>query len=101
MVGSHEALDAFHAVVNKAIGARLKAVAPDLDLPAILHERDLPTDRRRRLLPATVVCPERTVDIVETDHPRLEPVVLEVVPALTLGEELFPTIPVFGVGRVS
>ena len=45
VIGHHEAIDAFDAVVDVAIRARLIAVAPHLDLVAVARARDLAADR--------------------------------------------------------
>src|SRR5207237_6371005 len=74
--------------------------APPLALSPVLRQRPLATDGRRGLLASPIVRAERAVDIVKPYDPSLEPVVLAIVPALAFGEELFPTVPVLGVGRV-
>src|SRR5207247_2194630 len=97
MAGHHKPVNAFDAIIDVAVRPRLIAVAPHLDLVPVIRERDLATDRRRRLLAATVVRSQRTEDVVEANYPRLEPVVLEIMPALTLRIELLPPIAVLGV----
>src|SRR5262249_38235628 len=61
-VRPHQAIDAFHAVVDVAVGPRLLAVAPHVDDVFVLGERDLAADRGPRLLAATVIGPKPTED---------------------------------------
>src|SRR5438093_11478874 len=93
-------MDAFDAVVDKAVRPGLLPVTPHLDLIDLLGERDLTADGRRRFLPPAVVRPKRSEDVVEADDKGLEAIVLEVVPALALGEQLLPPVSVLGVGRI-
>ena len=100
VVGLHDAVDALDAVVDVAERPRLLPVAPDLDAAAVLGERHLAAERRRSLLPAAVVRAERPVDVVEPDGAGLHRVLVGVVGAQQLGEQLLPPVGVLGLGRV-
>ena len=76
------------------------AIAPYFNGVSILSERQLAADRGGRFFAATVVGAERSIDIMETDHASLEAEIFPVVAAGALDVELFPTVAVFGVGRV-
>src|SRR5438046_3100537 len=94
MAGHHKPVNAFDAIIDVAVRPRLIAVPPHLDLVAVVRERDLATDRRRRLLSTTVVRAQRPKDVMEANHAGLEAVVLEIVPALPLRKQFFPPVAV-------
>ena len=90
------------AVVDVHEAPGLLAVAPDLDgmRAGELGLGHLAADRRRRLLPAAVVRPVRSVDVVVAGDPRRNAEVLTEVPAHPLAEELLPPVAVLGHRRI-
>ena len=92
VIGVHQPVDALDAVVDVAERPRLLAVAPHLDRRAVIRERHLPAQRRRRLLAPAVVGAARPVDVVEPHDPRLERELRRVVPAQQLAEQLLPAV---------
>src|SRR6185369_8523372 len=84
-----------------AVRAGLLAVAPDFDVIAVVGQRDLAADGRRRFFTAAIVSPERAKNVVKADRPRVETKVFGVVAADALHVELLPTVTVFRVRRVS
>ena len=102
VVGAHQAVDALDAVVDVAERAGLLAVSPDLDLGVAgqLGDGDLAAQGGRGLLAAAVPGAERAEDVVEADGAGVEPVVLAVVLAEALDDELFPAVGVLGLGGI-
>src|SRR5256885_15098214 len=100
MIGLHEAEYALDAVVDVAVGPGLVPVAPHLNFAAAAGEGDLAGNRGRRLLATAIIRPQRAEDVVEADHPRLEAVLLEIVPALPLREQLLPPVTVLRIRRI-
>src|SRR6185503_9183367 len=102
VVRCHQPLDALEAVADVAERSRLLAVAPDVDLALAgqLRRRHLAAHRRRRLLASAVPGAERTVDVVEAHDARLDPVVLTVMRAEPLCDQLLPAVGVLRLGRV-
>lgn len=91
--GVHDAEKAIHAVINVAVTTRLLPVTPHFDLAGVLGERDLAADGSRGFLAATLVGPERSVDVVEAHDTDVEAVVLVIVSRHLFGEELLPAVP--------
>jgi len=91
-------LRALGAVVDVHEGACLFAVSPYLDLmlTGVLGLDDFATDGSRSFFAAACPCPERAVDVVVTGDASLKAVVFFEVAAHALGEELLPTVAVFG-----
>ena len=100
VIAGHQPQQALHAVVDVHEGAGLLAVAPDFDLAAVRGQRDLAGDGGRRLFLAAVVGAQRAVDVVEAHDAGLEAVIVAVVTAQFLGEELLPAIAGLGIGRI-
>src|SRR5205814_9160253 len=86
------------AVIDVHEGARLFAVAPDLNLVGarVLGLDDLAADRGGGFFAASGPCAQRAVDVVIAGDAALHAVVLFEVAAHALGEELLPTVAVFG-----
>ncbi len=83
MVGPHDAVNAFNAVIDVHERSRLLPVAPDLDLAVIREYRDFPANCGWGFLAASVIGAERPVDIMEThDSCREAPVLGEVLTEL-------------------
>src|SRR5680860_957706 len=100
VAGLHQAVNALDAVIDIAERTGLLAVTPDLDLPALFRRSNLAADGGRGLLPSAVVGAVGAVDVVEADRPRHEPVLLSVVLAELLGDQLLPPVCVLRVGGI-
>ena len=68
--------------------------------PVELGDGNLAAQRRRRLFPSAVPGAERTEDVVKPDNARVEPVILAVMQAEALGDELLPSVGVLRRGGV-
>src|SRR5436305_4515460 len=65
VVGLHDSVDAFDAVVHVEVRAALAAIPPHLDRLAVACQGHLPADGRRSLLTPPIVCAHRPVNVVE------------------------------------
>src|SRR5262249_17864254 len=95
VVGTHDAMDALHAIVDIHERAGLLSISPDLYLVGISSVRDLAAHRRRRLLAAAIVGAQRAVHIVETYDTRRQTIILRVVLAELLRIELLEAVTFF------
>src|SRR5690349_8041711 len=74
-IRAHQAKRALDAFVDIEEGARLLAIAPDVDGAAVARFGDLAAERRRCFLAAALPGPFRTEDVVIARDPRLDAVV--------------------------
>src|SRR5215204_6304083 len=79
VIGSHDAINTFYAVIHVHKGAGLLPIAPNLDLSAVRSQSQLARDGRRRLLLTSFVGAQGPVNVVKTDYPSLEAVILSVI----------------------
>ncbi len=100
MVRSHQADQAFDAIVHIHVRAGLLAIAPDLNSLPSFELRDFARNRGRRLFLAAIIRAERPVHVVEAHDARLELVVVVVVAAELFREQLFPAITRLWIGRI-
>src|ERR1700742_2743577 len=89
-------------IVDIHEGARLFAVAPDLDLigTGVFGLDDFAADGGGSFFAAAGPGTEGTIDVVVAGYAALEPVVFFEVAAHPFGEEFFPAIAVFGKRRI-
>ena len=102
-IAFHERSCSVEAIINEHEAAGLFAVAPDFDFMTSgeLRHDHFSADRCGGLFAAAIEGAVGTVDIVVARHSRFETEVFAEMSAHPLAEELFPTIAVFGIGRVS
>src|SRR5439155_18003511 len=98
----HQPRHAVDAIVDVAERARLLAITPDVDLRCAreLRRGDLAADRGRRLFASAAPRAERTEDVVEARNARLDRVVLAVVRAQPLRDQLLPAVGVLRLRRI-
>src|SRR5688572_25094437 len=101
-VRRHQTHQPFDAVVDVAERPRLLAVAPNFDVGGAseFRGRDFSAQRRRCLLASAVPRAERSEDVVEPHDARVEAVVLAVVDAQALGDQLLPAVCILRLRRI-
>ena len=102
VIGTHQAVDAFQAIVNVAEGTGLLAIAPHLDLVVAgqLGDGDLAGHGCRSFFAAAIPGALVAEDVVETDDAGLQAVILAVVGAQAFHDQFFPAIGILRHGRI-
>ena len=99
---AHQAEQPFQAIVDVTERAGLLAVPPDLHLSAAreLRPRHLAAQRGGYLLATALPGAERPEDVVKANDPGLDVVLLPIVLAQSLADQLFPTVGILGRCRI-
>src|SRR5579862_5440356 len=100
MLRPHQPANAFDAIVDVAIRARLRAITPHFDLTAIGGEGDFAANSGWGFFAAAIVGAEWTEDVVEAGDASFQAEVFGVMSALALAEELLPAIAIFGISGI-
>src|ERR1041384_8065620 len=99
MISLHQPVNTFDAVIDVAVRSRLQSITPNFNFIVSISQSNLPTNRRRRFLAASVISAERAKDVMEPNNARIQPEVFGVVTTDALHVKLFPPITIFSVGR--
>src|SRR5919112_6534867 len=100
IIGAHNPVDSFNAVVHAHERTGLFSVSPDHYLFSVGSQGHLATDSCWSLFLASFVSAERSVDVVKADHSSLESIVFAVILAQLFHEKLLGTVSFLGPGRV-
>src|SRR4030095_9092726 len=94
---------AFYTIIYVTKGASLFAIPPNLNFRVAgqLSDSDFPAHGGRRLLPATIPGSQWSEDIVKTHYAGFKPVILSIVRAQPLSNQLLPAVGILWLGPLS
>jgi hypothetical protein len=99
IIGAHNPVDSFNAVVDVHERTALFSISPDLYFISVGSQGDLATDSRWSLLLASFLSAQGSVVIVEAERSSVEAVVFTVILAELFHKELLGTVSFLGLGR--
>src|ERR1044072_196040 len=102
-IRTHQPVEAFHTVFDITKGAGLLAVAPDVDgvFPGKLGISDLAAKGGRGFFAPAFPGAFFAKDVMEPDGPRLQPVIITIMVAKDLADELLTAIGVLRLRRIA